>query len=112
MPVQPEIVATPYSVLPTPTDVVEIVWTNVRSGRLTITNNDGSQVVQGTLMRRTWPTSQLVPEIDQRFMDLQPGESRSYELEARASYSLVPRLTASGLGCQVTVEFRPDGGRR
>ena len=97
---------------PTPTEVLRIDVRDTRLLAITVKNLDVSQVVTCTVERRAFLESDFVPTTLGDLSDIQPGLAGTVDVDSGAHMEVRVMATASGLGCDVEVSARNDGGRR
>lgn len=101
-----------YPVAPTPTDIVTIETRDTRSLTISVTNLDNSQTVDVQVLSSVWSGDDLGAAALADLQGIQPGETRPAHLHIGNNDSVTLRATASGIGCDVRVSARPDGGKR
>lgn len=106
-----DLVREPYSVNPTPTDVVTVNTRNSRVLSGVLKNNDVSQTCDGVVLVRAFPGDDLAQSTLGDLAGIQPGEARPFSINCAGFEDVTFRLTASGAGLTIALSVRADGGR-
>lgn len=101
-----------YAVTPTPIDIVTLETRGTRSLSFSVTNLDVSQTVDVQILSQVWAGDDLGAAALADLTAIQPGETRPAHVTIGNNDAVTLRATASGLGCNVRVSARPDGGKR
>ena len=104
-----------YAIAPTPTTIGPIDVRDCRLGSLSIENVDGTgQTLDGTIRTAVYPGGSAGASSLADLTAIAQGASntRRLDVDCAACSDLYIDLTASGLGCNARVSWRPDQGRR
>lgn len=101
-----------FPIGPTPTDITLLDVRDTRFLAVSVTNLDGVQTVDGTVLSAVWAGDDLGPTSISDLAAIAPGETRPVTLDCDTRSSIQLRFTASGAGCNIRVSAKPDGGRR